>query len=172
LSIDPKVGTTLQPYAFVGGDPLNGTDPLGLWSFNSWFRHQWGRSRHTFHRLWHKLANVVHKRGWNYTISEGASFVPYTAYYASYKALKYTQSPALKVATAPLRPVLVATEAIGLSGDAAIDTWKSATIKSDRTEGVNDEGFRGPLFGDQTGFGGPVVYLPGIHRNWHVDFAF
>jgi len=30
LSIDPKVGTTLQPYAFVGGDPLNSTDPLGL----------------------------------------------------------------------------------------------------------------------------------------------
>jgi len=30
LSIDPKVGTTLQPYAFVGGDPLNDTDPLGL----------------------------------------------------------------------------------------------------------------------------------------------
>jgi hypothetical protein len=29
LSIDPRVGTTLQPYAFVGGDPLNATDPLG-----------------------------------------------------------------------------------------------------------------------------------------------
>jgi RHS repeat-associated protein len=30
LSIDPKVGTTLEPYAFVAGDPLNATDPLGL----------------------------------------------------------------------------------------------------------------------------------------------
>ncbi|MGD0881558.1 MAG: RHS repeat-associated core domain-containing protein [Acidimicrobiales bacterium] len=30
LSIDPKVSTTMQPYAFVGGDPLNATDPLGL----------------------------------------------------------------------------------------------------------------------------------------------
>ena len=30
LSIDPKVATTMQPYAFVDGDPLNETDPLGL----------------------------------------------------------------------------------------------------------------------------------------------
>jgi RHS repeat-associated protein len=30
LSIDPKVATTMQPYAFVGGDPLNSTDPLGM----------------------------------------------------------------------------------------------------------------------------------------------
>jgi hypothetical protein len=30
LSIDPKVASTMQPYAFVGGDPLNESDPLGL----------------------------------------------------------------------------------------------------------------------------------------------
>ena len=30
LSIDPKVGTTMEPYAFTAGDPLNSTDPLGL----------------------------------------------------------------------------------------------------------------------------------------------
>lgn len=30
LSIDPKVATTMQPYAFVDGDPLNETDPLGF----------------------------------------------------------------------------------------------------------------------------------------------
>jgi len=35
LSIDPKVGTTLQPYAFVGGDPLNSEDPLGLSVFSA-----------------------------------------------------------------------------------------------------------------------------------------
>ena len=33
LSIDPKVGTTMEPYAFVGGDPLNATDPLGLYKY-------------------------------------------------------------------------------------------------------------------------------------------
>jgi uncharacterized protein RhaS with RHS repeats len=32
LSIDPDVATTDQPYLFTGDDPLNATDPLGLWS--------------------------------------------------------------------------------------------------------------------------------------------
>ena len=40
LSIDPKVGTTLQPYAFVGGDPLNESDPLGLYRWNRSARHR------------------------------------------------------------------------------------------------------------------------------------
>lgn len=30
LSVDPDVATTGQPYAFTGDDPLNATDPLGL----------------------------------------------------------------------------------------------------------------------------------------------
>ncbi len=30
LTVDPLVGTTHQPYAYVGNDPLTGTDPLGL----------------------------------------------------------------------------------------------------------------------------------------------
>jgi uncharacterized protein RhaS with RHS repeats len=30
LSVDPDVATTGEPYAFVGNDPLNATDPLGL----------------------------------------------------------------------------------------------------------------------------------------------
>ncbi|MCL4433254.1 MAG: RHS repeat-associated core domain-containing protein [Actinobacteria bacterium] len=31
LSVDPLVGVTDQPYQYVGGDPVNGSDPLGLW---------------------------------------------------------------------------------------------------------------------------------------------
>lgn len=30
MSLDPKVETTLQPYQYVGNDPLNGKDPTGL----------------------------------------------------------------------------------------------------------------------------------------------
>ena len=31
LSVDPLVGITDQPYEYAGGDPVNGSDPLGLW---------------------------------------------------------------------------------------------------------------------------------------------
>ncbi len=31
LSVDPLVGITDQPYQYAGGDPINGSDPLGLW---------------------------------------------------------------------------------------------------------------------------------------------
>jgi len=31
MTVDPLVGVTLQPYAYTGGDPLNGSDPSGLW---------------------------------------------------------------------------------------------------------------------------------------------
>lgn len=30
LSVDPVAALTGTPYAFTGGDPVNGTDPLGL----------------------------------------------------------------------------------------------------------------------------------------------
>jgi RHS repeat-associated protein len=29
LTVDPDVGTTLSPYAYVADDPLNATDALG-----------------------------------------------------------------------------------------------------------------------------------------------
>ncbi len=31
ISVDPLVGATQQPYAFAGGDPINESDPSGLW---------------------------------------------------------------------------------------------------------------------------------------------
>jgi RHS repeat-associated protein len=31
LNIDPDASTTGQPYSYAGGDPVNGTDPDGLW---------------------------------------------------------------------------------------------------------------------------------------------
>jgi len=37
LSVDPLVSQTGTPYAYVGGDPVNGADPTGLgpqWNFN------------------------------------------------------------------------------------------------------------------------------------------
>jgi len=33
-SVDPAVSITGQPYGYAGGDPVNNSDPLGLWSGN------------------------------------------------------------------------------------------------------------------------------------------
>ena len=45
LSVDPLVSETGMPYAFVAGDPVNGTDPLGLswWNPASWSAKTWER---------------------------------------------------------------------------------------------------------------------------------
>ncbi len=32
LSVDPTVATTEQPYVYTSNDPVNGTDPMGLWT--------------------------------------------------------------------------------------------------------------------------------------------
>lgn len=34
LSVDPDVAETGQPYAYTNDDPVNETDPLGLWGWN------------------------------------------------------------------------------------------------------------------------------------------
>jgi hypothetical protein len=34
LTVDPMVEETGQPYAYTGDDPVNETDPLGLWGWN------------------------------------------------------------------------------------------------------------------------------------------
>ena len=34
LTVDPRVATTLSPYGYVAGNPLNASDPLGLCSWN------------------------------------------------------------------------------------------------------------------------------------------
>ena len=46
ISVDPAVSSTNQPYVFVGGDPINQADPLGLWS-------PWGAVANGFKSVWH-----------------------------------------------------------------------------------------------------------------------
>ena len=38
LTVDPLVGTTQSPYGYTGDNPLNGTDPLGLWTHGYCFQ--------------------------------------------------------------------------------------------------------------------------------------
>lgn len=52
ISVDPDVSTTDQPYAFTGDDPLNSTDPLGLYCtrHHRCHRHVVHRRRHVVRR--------------------------------------------------------------------------------------------------------------------------
>jgi RHS repeat-associated protein len=34
LTVDPLANLTQSPYGYVGDNPLNGTDPSGLWGWN------------------------------------------------------------------------------------------------------------------------------------------
>ena len=41
LTVDPKVASTLSPYGYVQGNPLNGTDPSGEWGLPGWVTSAW-----------------------------------------------------------------------------------------------------------------------------------
>jgi hypothetical protein len=41
LTVDPKVASTLSPYGYVAGDPLNATDPSGEWGLPGWVTGAW-----------------------------------------------------------------------------------------------------------------------------------
>jgi hypothetical protein len=170
LSIDPAVARTDQPYVFTNDNPLNATDPLGLISLNPC---NWGHVCHGAQKAIDKLTSLVHRKGDMYVILEGASFIPYTVYYASNKALKWTNenhplNQFVKAATNQIRPAAWLAQGGGLLGDAGIDLVKNGLLHNG--EGIGDEGHRGPLFGTDTGFGGPRVQLPGIHQNGTVDW--
>jgi len=76
---------------------------------------------------------------------------------------------AVGLLTLPIRPAAVAIEGIGLGGDIALDGVKNLVLHNN--EPLDDEGHRGPLFGTETGFGGPIVYLPGWGPKG-VDWSF
>ncbi len=161
MSVDPLVSQTDQPYVFTNDNPLNLEDPLGLISLNPC---NWGGVCHKVHDAEEKVVNLVHRKGIAYVVLEGASFVPYTAYYAAYKGLKWTGKDhplnvAVMILTLPLRPAVVGVEGVGLAGDIALDFEKREILRNG--EPLDDEGHVGPLFGTDTGFGGPKVFLPG-----------
>ena len=62
LSVDPLVGVTDQPYQYVGGDPVNGSDPLGLCNI---FGNCWSEAAHAVTHVAHDVGHFVqhHWRG-------------------------------------------------------------------------------------------------------------
>jgi uncharacterized protein RhaS with RHS repeats len=51
ISSDPLVNVTGQPYAYVDDDPVNVTDPLGMWG--------WSSITHFVHHVAHAVGKVV-----------------------------------------------------------------------------------------------------------------
>lgn len=54
ISVDPLVSNTGQPYVFTGADPLNSTDPLGLFCWG------WCTFTNAWHAATHFVSAVVH----------------------------------------------------------------------------------------------------------------
>ena len=60
LSRDPAVSTTREPYAYVAGNPLNGTDPNGLdCGFFSWACDAWSATTNWFGHNWQGVLTGV-----------------------------------------------------------------------------------------------------------------
>jgi RHS repeat-associated protein len=150
ISVDPKVGTTLEPYAFVGGDPLNATDPLGLFRWRHFFNPcDWGNACRHAHNAAKRYRNAVSHSTFEHDvvdIPQDASYLQYWATYAAIKTAKRDAShvPGGSAVVTGLSLPLVPIEVSGLAGQALGSLSKGQSIWQ------QDQGNQ-PLFGQQTG---------------------
>jgi uncharacterized protein RhaS with RHS repeats len=156
LQTDPVQGGGPNAYGYTAGDPVNQTDLSGkclLWIPCS-----------VYHAAGHAASTAAHA-----AINVVAT-APYAMYYGSYEAAKGINSVGShlgivgKVISHVIAAPLAVPEAQGLAGDAAIDAIKG--------EPVRDEGVRASIDPLHDWLGpGPQIYLPGIHANGKIDFA-
>jgi RHS repeat-associated protein len=158
LSVDPLVSLTGAAYPYAGSDPVNETDPLGLWPGEG---------------LVHDVLDLV-------------ALPVYATYYLPYEAGKAINEAGCSlgaigcaishavVAVAPTPafglpiPVL---EATGLAGDAGIDQLKIWLGLVPPSYGICDEGQNIPLLPRSIDGGGPTVHnAPGLRKNGGLDF--
>jgi hypothetical protein len=121
LTVDPKVATTLSPYGYVQGDPLNGTDPTGLDNCGLF-------------AFFCDAVSTAAQATYSHVVKPAldvAAVVPYGVYYFSYEPAHFVTSVGCSlgavgcvIANAIALPA-VPFEAVGLGGDIAIDALSS-----------------------------------------------
>lgn len=160
LTRDPAVATTREPYSYVAGNPLNGTDPSGLHKCD--WSHPWDCGGSAVDAVTSpSIANPV------YDVVNLAAEIPYGAYYASYRTLSSVGSiPVVGQALTFTPPFLglYATEYLGLKADEGIDVFKNAVFCNG--EKAADEG--GSIYPTPI-HAGPQLYGPGLQPSGRED---
>lgn len=158
LTRDPLEAVTRSPYGYVYGNPVNASDPTGLWL---------GTPLPSPGEVVETVAHAA---------LDLAAVPPYAKYFAANKLANAIESvgnqfgvPGQVIAHGLNIPLALA-QAEGLCEDALIDWVKGHTVSE---ESIRDEGgdvYVNPLH--QWFPGGPVIHhAPGIHPNGHVDFT-
>ncbi len=102
LTVDPKVATTLSPYGYVQGDPLNGTDPSGEWGLPGWVTSAWNATGgHVVSAAQNLCLRNPFGAGWNSNSNGGCGTV-----------LTGSQGAKLVAATVVIATVTVATDGL------------------------------------------------------------
>lgn len=160
MSRDPMVAVTKEPFAYTGDNPLNATDPLGLFGWDD----VWNGAVNAAKTVLHIALDV-------------AAVPPYAAYYASYEEMKAINNwgqphgGAWNVAAHAVTAPLFVPEALGLWGDEAIDWTKGHTVNNESTCDEGVVGYINPLHDYVPSWlKGPKTYLPGVHANGYTDW--
>jgi RHS repeat-associated protein len=155
LTVDPAYGVSMSRYGYGANDPVNSSDPFGLWPGEG----------------------IVHG------VLDTIATIPYGAYYISYEVAKTVNNAAcsdrLGIARSvtcaashvALAPFVVPIEAWGLAGDALIDRTKVALGLVPPYYSVCDEGQNIPSLPRWLFHGGWTIHnAPGIRVNGGIDF--
>jgi len=169
ISRDPAVVTTREPYAYVGDNPLNATDPAGLLS--------WDDLKHVANGVFNAPVAVAD------SVVLSVESVVSTAFYAPYWGAYHFNKDWFPKAPQPVKSVMSGVQRGGLWLDKSFDRFQQWSGYPGATE--NDEAQTVNFFpsiiyptfdcdGDwhQNKFVyGPTTYGPGRGPHGHEDYA-